>query len=92
MRVPVVLENINKNITEISVQKEWVGGTTPRPDVTVQLLQNGEVIDEVILNDANNWKNTWSELVTNDESGKKFIYTVDEINVPTGYKNQSMVI
>lgn len=69
-----------------------MGGTTPRPDVTVQLLQNGEVIDEVILNDANNWKNTWSELVTNDESGKKFIYTVDEINVPTGYKNQSMVI
>lgn len=86
LRVPVVLEAANIIKTEISVQKEWVGGTSPRPDITVQLLQNGNVIDEVVLNDSNEWKHTWGDLTTNDDSGNKFMYTVDELYVPDGYE------
>lgn len=64
------------------VIKIWkdADGTEVRPaSVTVQLLRNGEVYDEVKLNESNNWQYTWKNL------SKKYEWHVVEKEVPEGY-------
>lgn len=56
---------IEKEPTDITVHKVWedTGYETFRPtSVTVQLLCDGEVYDEVELNEENNWRYTWEGL------------------------------
>lgn len=66
----------------VSVHKVWEdSGPGNRPSsVTVQLYCDGKAHgDPVTLNESNSWRHTWSEL----DSEKT--WTVDEVNVPTGY-------
>lgn len=69
--------------TEVSVTKAWEGGKA-RPDVTVNLLQDGTAIKTAILNTGNNWTASWSVDKT-DSEGKDYVYTVEEVTVD-GYK------
>ena len=57
-----------------------------RPDsVQVQLLANGKTVgDAVTLNEANQWKNTWTNL-PKYANGKEIVYSVEEVEVPSGY-------
>ena len=77
--------------TGVSVQKIWDDlndhdGLRPK-EIQVQLLADGEKLgDPVVLNAANKWAFTWSDL---DESrdGKPITYTIEEIAVE-GYETE----
>lgn len=71
-----LLDDIN-----LSVKKVWDDNNYPdRPkSVTVQLLCDGEVYDEIILNEQCEWKHTWTAL---DPYAN---WQVTEKDVPQGY-------
>lgn len=62
-----------------SVEKIWCGTTDYPNSVAVQLLRDGEIFDEVLLNDKNDWSYVWSRL---DAS---HMWQVIEKEVPDGY-------
>lgn len=75
--------------TNISVEKRWSDNNNQdgkRPtEIQVQLkADNEDHGSPVILNDANNWSYTWTEL-DQMADGVTINYTVQEINVPDGY-------
>ena len=65
-----------------SVRKVWKNdGILMHPkEVEMQLLENGEVVDTVFLNQENDWQYTWKYLSSESE------YLVMEANVPVPYK------
>lgn len=64
---------------DVSVLKVWKGSNV-KSDVTVQLLRDGIVYNEVILNSANNWRNTWKSL------SDSYNWMVVEKKVAEGYE------
>lgn len=68
-------------IVDYTVKKVWTDGSAAsRPaSVTAQLIRNGEVYDEQILSEQNNWSHTWNDLSSSDE------WNVIEKEVPAGY-------
>ncbi|MCH5324175.1 MAG: Cna B-type domain-containing protein [Eubacterium sp.] len=71
----------NIKLTDVSVEKAWVGGTDHPESVSVQLYQDGaEYGAPVTLDDSNKWKHVWNNLDENHN------WTVDEVEVPTGYR------
>ena len=76
---------ITIDITEVDVVKDWDDSDNQdgirTSSVKVQLYENGvEKGNPIELNSTNNWSYTWTKLL----EGK--IYTVQEVNVPTGYE------
>ena len=75
--------------TSVSVVKVWDDNNDQdgiRPTtIDVRLLADGEPVGEVVeLSENNNWTYTWSNL--DKQAGDKTItYTVDEVEVPSGY-------
>lgn len=68
----------------VSVVKEWVDDATPVP-VQVQLLRDGEVVDDTVVLDAEgDWFHAWMGLPVNDSQGRAYNYNVAEV-VPEGY-------
>lgn len=68
---------------DIDVVKVWKddGNKDKRPDkIVVSLIKDGQKVDEVVLNAANGWKYSWSELEEDHE------WTVIEKEVPEDYK------
>ena len=63
--------------TSVSVQKQWIG--KPGEAVTVNLLANGSIQADIILNAGNNWSHTWGNLLAYSNSGQKINYTVEEV-------------
>ena len=75
-------------VTSINVTKVWndtdnSAGLRPA-NVEVQLFRDGQIIDNVILSQSNNWKYTFTNLPKYD-NGKLIKYSVDEMNVPEYY-------
>ena len=72
-----------KQIT-ITALKVWQDNdAADRPDsVTVQLLKDGVVVDEVVLNQSNSWRCSWGTLDTSAT------WQVVEKDVPAGYAVQ----
>ena len=75
--------------TSVTVTKAWDDGDDQdglRPDyVTVQLYADGTAHgDPVEVKAADGWTYTWTNLPKN-EKGEAIVYTVEEVNVPTGY-------
>ena len=67
--------------TMLTVRKVWVDDGKNRPDsVTVQLLRDGRVRDEIELNQSNQWAYTWNRL---DDD---YNWSVVEVNISDGYK------
>ena len=67
--------------TRLTVNKEWIlddGGEAPA-SVTVELLRNNRVHDEVTLDEDNGWTHTWTHL--NDS----YNWKVREADVPDGF-------
>lgn len=73
-----------KSTVERKVLKSWKGEGAHPDAVTIQLLKNGAVYDTVTLNDANNWRYTWSDL-DKYENGTLIDWQVTESAV-SGYK------
>jgi len=76
--------------TSVTVNKVWddknnQDGIRPA-SVKVQLYANGTEYGEAVeLNETGKWTYTWADL-DKKASGKDIAYTVDEVEVPTGYK------
>lgn len=64
---------------DITVEKIWVDDGDHPSLVTVQLLRDGEVFDEVTLNEQNSWKYIWEKLESEHD------WQITEINIPEGY-------
>ena len=64
----------------VSVSKLWYGNGGNHPaSVKVTLLRDGQAVDNVTLNAANDWQYIWTNLT--DE----FEWEVDELSVPSSY-------
>lgn len=75
---------------EISGMKIWNDdhnrdGLRPA-QVTIQLLANGEVLDEHVVSAANEWKYSFTNLSPEDGDGNKITYTVREKEAIAGYE------
>lgn len=74
--------------TDKTVTKVWDDDNNRdglRPEtVVVNLLANGEVVNEAELSSANQWTYTWKDLYVND-GGEPITYTVEEVDVAGGY-------
>ncbi len=62
-----------------TVEKVWCGDADHPKSVTVQLLKDGQVYDEVVVNSGNNWGYTWFNLDAN------YTWQIVEKEVPEGY-------
>lgn len=66
--------------TMLTVRKLWVNAGENRPDhVTVELLKDGAPVEQMVLNDANQWTYTWGQLDKGSD------WDIREINIPEGY-------
>ena len=68
-------------LTSITIKKVWnTDASTEAADrVTVQLLQNGNVVQTAILNAQNNWQVTYTDMPESDA------YSIKEVDVPKGF-------
>ena len=67
--------------TSLTVNKVWVlddGGEAP-VSVTVELLRNNRVYEEVTLDEDNDWSHTWTRL------DARYNWKVQEADVPDGF-------
>ncbi|WP_062319522.1 Cna B-type domain-containing protein [Halolactibacillus sp. JCM 19043] len=80
------LTNLRVGETSISGEKIWLDDDNPeRPeDITVNLLQNGIVIDSQLVSESSNWMYHFDQLHAFDEEGVRYNYTVEEAPV-SGY-------
>ena len=79
-----IITNTNTETIEIPVVKQWVGPAAE--SVTINLLADGEVTAEVVLNAENEWQHTFTELPKYDSTdGHEIVYDVQEVPVP-GYE------
>lgn len=87
----------NTETTQVKGQKYWNHGTNAlesRPTtVTIQLLQNGNPmvvggkLNQVSVTEKDNWQYEFKDLPKFDEMGIAYIYTVEEIGVPSDYES-----
>ncbi|MBR2938171.1 MAG: Cna B-type domain-containing protein [Oscillospiraceae bacterium] len=68
-------------LTSITIKKVWNtdASTEATESVTVQLLQNGNVVKAATLNAQNNWQVTYTDMPESDA------YSIQEIDVPKGF-------
>ena len=67
---------INRNVMKVWGDAEGVDRPT---SVTVRLLRNGEVYEEVTLSEANDWQHSWRGL------SNRYQWTLVEVDVPVDY-------
>ena len=82
----ITIEFVNIQKTQVTVEKKWIRGDLNVRPVKVQLLRNGDSLDDatytVTLGDDedNNWTYTWEDLEATDSTGKAYIYSVKEVD------------
>ncbi|SFN78143.1 Cna B-type domain-containing protein [Proteiniclasticum ruminis] len=75
------ITNLRAGIVDVSGEKTWLDDGTGRPEsITVNLIQNGEEIAEVLVtpDEEGNWTYSFLELPEFDEEGMAYTYTVTE--------------
>lgn len=89
------ITNAHHEQTSVTVNKVWDDNNDQdsiRPDsVVINLLADGEEIDEIELSEENSWTHTFTDLPVN-ENGSKISYTVIEnsLTVPTGFSGYAV--
>lgn len=71
-------ETVNRRVLKIWDDSENKNGSRPE-SITVQLLRNGDIFDEIVLNEENNWRYNWEMLSAEDQ------WLVIEKEVPDDY-------
>ncbi|GAB7232332.1 hypothetical protein TOTSKI_12950 [Facklamia hominis] len=72
--------------TSIHVTKIWQGGPDVKPTITIQLLRNNQVIDQIqLLNGQTSYR--WEDLDQNDPQGQAYHYMVRESLVSDYYSS-----
>ena len=68
-------------LTAITIKKVWNtdASATAADSVTVQLLRNDQVVETAVLNEANNWQITYTNMPQSDA------YRIQEVDVPKGF-------
>ena len=71
---------MDNELAEIKGQKSWVGdNASQRPaSITVNLYQNGQLIDSVAATAAGNWQYSFTDKPRYDSNGDPYTYTVSE--------------
>ena len=84
----VIVNSYTPSVINLTVNKIWYdmnNHDNTRPNnVTVDLFADGELVDTVVLNAANNWSYTFTDLPEYD-SGRQVNYVVYEVDVPDDY-------
>ncbi len=92
----VITNKLGENMVTIPVMKKWDDNKDQdgkRPDsVEVFLMRDDKRVKDgsdnevkIVLNDDNNWKSAFKDLPAMDDTGKKYVYTVEEKDI-TGYQ------
>ncbi|SDI38465.1 Cna B-type domain-containing protein [Proteiniclasticum ruminis] len=84
-----LVTNLRVGTVDISGEKTWLDDETGRPvSIVINLLQNGEEIDEEIVtpNEEGAWSFSFNELPKFDDMGKAYEYTITEDSVE-GYES-----
>ena len=72
--------------TDVIVAKEWLGGPEAKPEIELQLYQNGVALEDYrVILASGILTHKWTDLDLTDENGVNHIYTVDEVKVPNYY-------
>ncbi|TFJ93066.1 Cna B-type domain-containing protein [Lentibacillus salicampi] len=81
------ITNLRVGETSVEGEKTWLDDDNPeRPtEITVQLKQNGEVIQEQDVTAETNWQYEFTDLDKYDKQGVAYDYTIDEEDID-GYK------
>src|SRR5699024_3438650 len=81
------ITNLRVGKTEVSGTKTWLDDESEeRPEsITVNLLQNGEIIESQEVTADDNWTYSFTDLDEFDEEGVTYEYTIDEVTVD-GYE------
>lgn len=81
------ITNLRIGTVEVNVLKHWVNDEKEsRPEtIEIDLLQNGKIIETVLLSEATGWKYTFTDLAEFDQEGKAYEYSVQEKPVK-GYR------
>lgn len=74
------LTNLRVGTVQVAGTKTWLDDNSEnRPEsITVNLLQNGDVIDSVVVTAETQWAYSFKQYPQFDEVGKEYIYTVTE--------------
>lgn len=81
-----VVTNTNMKTIDIPVTKNWVG--TKGTSAEIILSKDGNEIDRITLNAANNWTHTFTNLELYDKTdGHEYAYTVKETDIAGYEKN-----
>ena len=81
-----VVTNTNMKTIDIPVTKNWVG--TEGTSAEIILSKDGNEIDRISLNAANNWTHTFTNLELYDKTdGHEYAYTVKETDIAGYEKN-----
>ncbi|RRC94067.1 Cna B-type domain-containing protein [Erysipelotrichaceae bacterium OH741_COT-311] len=68
--------------------KIWENGPTQHPTILLQLKQNDIAYKQPVTLTHGTTNYTWDELPKTDNQGVDYIYTVDEVAVPTNYRKE----
>lgn len=79
----VITNENNVDRVSIPVEKKWNGDSLE--SVTVKLFADGEEVQEIELNKANNWKHIFANLQKYDNNNNEIKYTVKEVGEDNGY-------
>lgn len=75
----------SRDPVSVTVVKKWLDNNKKRPDsLSVSLLQEGEIVDTVVITAKDGWKYTWNDL------NAYYSWRVEEV-VPEGYKAEYSV-
>lgn len=85
-----IINSYTPGKTSVSVTKAWDDAEDQdgkRPEsVKVQLFADGKALGSPVeLGGSTGWTHTWTDLFLKDK-GKEIVYTVEEVEVPEGYK------
>lgn len=85
-KVDGLLVTNSQEKVEKEVSKKWINSTdAPNPiKITALLLRDGKEYKKAVLSQDNGWKYKFTDLPKTDETGRDYVYTVDEEAVP-GY-------
>ena len=78
--------------TEITGRKIWVDGPELKPDIRLQLYQNGDSYGDPVTLLSGNTSYTWKNLPLSDKFGNLFTYTIDELNGPDNYEQNKKLM
>lgn len=70
---------------DLKATKRWVNSDGAPLAIQLQMYRNGEAYQETVALAAGDTTYTWVDLNKTDLHGNAYVYTIDEIDVPSGY-------